>query len=151
MQISQKAQYALRASFELARRAGDGWVKIAEIAQAQAIPVRFLEVILGQLRQGGFVGSKRGSEGGYMLVQSPEDVTVGHILSYIEGPVCPVDCVNDKAEHRCPFYGNCAFMSLWKRAQDAVCSVYDGTTLAGLVEQQVNMDQECKYIANYAI
>ena len=63
MLVSQKCQYALRALFELAKRNGEGPVKIAAIAKAQAIPPRFLEVILSQLKQGSFVESQRGSEG----------------------------------------------------------------------------------------
>ncbi len=63
MHISQKCQYALRAIFELAKRKGQGPVKIAETAEAQAIPLRFLEVILSQLKQGEFVSSQRGNKG----------------------------------------------------------------------------------------
>ena len=79
MAISQKCQYALRAVFELAKHYGQGPVKIADIAKAQAIPLRFLEVILSQLRQGGFAGSRRGNEGGYLLVRSPREFATGHI------------------------------------------------------------------------
>jgi len=77
MLVSQKAQYALRAVFELARRHGKGWVKISDIADTQAIPIRFLEVILGQMKQAGFVVSRRGTEGGYMLAVAPGELTVG--------------------------------------------------------------------------
>ena len=67
MLVSQKSQYALRAIFELAKEYGKG-PKIAHIAEAQAIPVRFLEVILVHLKRGGFVDSQRGKEGGYFLI-----------------------------------------------------------------------------------
>ncbi len=149
MQISQKAQYGLRAMFELARRVGDNWVKISEVAEAQAIPPRFLEAILGQLRQAEFVISKRGSEGGYMLARSPEDITVGQVLRFVEGPIGPVDCVNENADRSCPLYGSCAFLSLWTRVQDAMSAVYDNTSLQDLVEEQENAIGN--HVTNYAI
>ncbi len=91
MLISQKSQYALRATFELARQYDQGWVKIAQIAQAQAIPTRFLEIILNQLKQAGFIRSKRGSEGGYILTRSPDQLSVGDVLSFMEGPIGPIE------------------------------------------------------------
>ena len=85
--VSQKCQYAIRATFELARRNGRGPIKIGEIAEAQAIPVRFLEVILNQLRQGGFVQSRRGA-GGCYLVRQPEEIKVGEITSMLRARWC---------------------------------------------------------------
>ena len=80
MLISQKSRYALRAILELAKRKSSGHTKIAEVARAQIIPPRFLEVILGQLKQGGFVESRRGSDGGYVLVRSPAGLTVSNVV-----------------------------------------------------------------------
>ena len=77
MRISKKCQYALRAVFELAVRNTGQPVKIQQIAGAQNIPPRFLEVILNQLRHAGFVESRRGNEGGYMLAPGAEELTVG--------------------------------------------------------------------------
>ena len=68
MGVSLKCQYGLRALFELARREGEGLVRLTEIAEKQAIPGRFLENILNQLRQGGFVESRRGKDGGFVLL-----------------------------------------------------------------------------------
>jgi len=79
MQITKKNQYALRAIFELAKYNGQGPQKISDIAQAQAIPVKFLEVILNQLKASGLVDSKRGFYGGYFLLRQPDAITVGSI------------------------------------------------------------------------
>lgn len=147
MLVSQKCQYALRASFELAKRASQAAsssaglgqpaspVKIADIAEAQAIPLRFLEVILPQLKQGGFVASQRGSDGGYFMVKDPRQVTVGHIIRFMQGPLGPIGCVADPHRENCPLYGDCVFFPMWDRAKQAIENVYDGTTLADLVEQ----------------
>ena len=136
MFLSQKCQYALRAIFELAKRSGQGPVKIAEIAEAQAIPVRFLEVILSQLKQAGFTTSQRGSTGGYLLIRSPGELTVGEVIRFMQGPFGPVECVAGVSRGKCPLYGNCAFLPMWEKAQKAVSDVYNNTTFQGLVDQE---------------
>jgi Rrf2 family protein len=134
--ISQKCQYGLRALFELARRRGSGPVKIAEIAASQAIPSRFLEAILGQLRQGGFVSSRRGAAGGYELVRDPAELTLGEVIRFFEGPMVPVSCVGARGRETCPLRGDCVFMPVWERAEKAVSEVYDETSLQDLVDEQ---------------
>ncbi|MGC9319475.1 MAG: RrF2 family transcriptional regulator [Armatimonadota bacterium] len=132
MIVSHKCQYALRAMYEITRREDDWPVKSAEIAEAQAIPPRFLENILAQLKQGGFVDSKRGKDGGYMLADPERQTTVGEIIRFIEGPLVPVHCMTE-GPAVCRLHGDCPFQEMWRAAQQAVLSVYDNTTLQGLV------------------
>lgn len=134
MQITQKCQYALRAVFELAKRTGEGPVKIADVAEAQAIPPRFLEVILSQLKQGGFVASQRGAEGGYVLVRSADQLTIGEVMRFMQGPMNPVGCILGNSRDKCPLFGKCVFLPMWKRAADALSGVYDTTTFQDLVD-----------------
>jgi Rrf2 family cysteine metabolism transcriptional repressor len=136
MSLSQKCQYAVRATYELAKRAGQGPTPIAEIAAAQVIPPRFLEVILNQLRQAGFVRSQRGAQGGYMLQGDPRDLSVGQIIRFVDGPMAPVKCVMETGEKDCPMYGHCPFLHMWERARDAVDGVYDKTTFADLLAEE---------------
>ncbi|MGH2995682.1 MAG: RrF2 family transcriptional regulator [Gaiellaceae bacterium] len=89
MRISAKADYALRAALELAA-AGDGHVKGDTIAQAQDIPLRFLENILLELRHHGLVQSQRGAEGGYWLARPAEEITLAEIIRAVEGPLANV-------------------------------------------------------------
>lgn len=149
MFVSQKCQYAIRAIFELAKHYGEGPVKIANIAEAQGIPPRFLEVILGELKQGGYVESRRGSAGGYMLSQEPSSVTVGDIVRFEEGPLGPVECVSNGADESCPVHENCVFLPLWTEVRDAMSDVYDTTTFEDLVEKERRMQDE--YVPQYAI
>src|ERR1700681_1838682 len=86
MNISVKSEYALLAVFDLALQAAGEPVKIADIARRQAIPQKFLELILASLKQGGFVESRRGAEGGYLLARPADQITVGEVLRFIEGP-----------------------------------------------------------------
>ena len=89
MRVSAKADYALRAAIELAA-AGDGPVKGERIAQAQEIPLKFLENILGDLRQAGIVRSQRGAEGGYWLARPAEEISLAEVVRAVEGPIANV-------------------------------------------------------------
>ena len=149
MSLSQKCQYSLRATFELAKRYGEGPVKIADVAERQAIPARFLEVILNQLKQAGFVESRRGSAGGYVLARSPASLTVGEIIRYIEGPLSPVQCVAGACDDQYPLRDSCAFLPMWKRANEALSEVYDTTTFEDLVEEQKLKSRE--FVPDYCI
>ena len=135
MLVSQKCRYALRAVFELALRYGKGPVKVSEIAEAQAIPPKFLEVILNQLKQGGFVESRRGNVGGYLLSRQPGKLTVGEVIYFMQGPVNMVDCLEGSSQERCPLWGKCVFLPMWQKAQEAISGVYDNTTFEELVDQ----------------
>jgi len=149
MVLSQKCQYAFRAVFELSRRYTSAEpVSVSEIAETQAIPARFLEQILAELKQGGFVTSRRGAQGGYNLVVSPAELKVGDIIRFVEGPITPVKCIVTE-DPDCALYGVCIFQEFWERAKKAVESVYDGTTFLDLVHDAEKRDQ--KKTANYSI
>jgi len=147
--FSQKCQYALRAIFELAKRAGQGPIKTATIAEAQAIPARFLEVILGQLKRGGFVESRRGAAGGYGLARSPFNLTVGEVIRFVEGPLDPVMCMGEGGAEQCPLYGRCVLLPMWRKASGAMAEVYDRTTFQELVQDEKRKSRE--YVASYSI
>jgi Rrf2 family protein len=89
MRVSAKVDYALRAVIELAAT-GDSPVKGERIAQAQEIPLKFLENILGDLRHAGIVRSQRGVDGGYWLGKSPDEITVAEVVRAVEGPIANV-------------------------------------------------------------
>lgn len=139
MQLTQRCQYALRALFQLARRAeadpSDPVLAAGDIAQAQAIPKRFLDGILLELRQAGFVTSRRGKAGGFHLARPAGEITVGDVIRLYNGAMLPVDC-RTGADQPCPLKGGCVFMSLWDQAREALEGVYDSVTLAELLERE---------------
>lgn len=151
MYVSQKCQYALRAVFELSRRRERAPVSTAEIAEAQAIPPKFLELILGELKHGGFVESRRGARGGYLLARRPDRMTVGEIIRFIDGPVTPVRCVAGTSQPDCRLYGDggCAFMGMWRRARDAGNAVFDSTSFQDLIDEAPTSGGS--YVADYCI
>jgi Rrf2 family protein len=142
MQVSQKCQYTLRALFELAKRQGGEPATVAEIADAQAIPSRFLELILQGLRNEGMVDSRRGNQGGYVLAVSPETVTVGDLIRSVDGSLAPVKCVVGRTDEHCRLKNRCAFMGVWQKAQRAMEEVYDNTTPQGLIDDERTAAQQ---------
>ncbi|MBW2469310.1 MAG: Rrf2 family transcriptional regulator [Desulfobacterales bacterium] len=132
----KKNQYALRAIFELAKHLGQGPKKISEIAEAQAIPMRFLEVILGQLKSSGWVDSKRGFYGGYFLKCSPKEISVGDILRFMQGTSKPTECVACVSKGDCPFDGHCAFAPMWNKVDAAMFKIYDETSIHDLLKME---------------
>jgi Rrf2 family protein len=137
MNISVKSEYALQAVFDLAAQAPGEPVKIAEIARRQKIPQKFLELILADLKQGGFLESRRGAEGGYRLAKPAEQITIGEVLRYME---------EGKKLKRAA--GN-PFNSLWKRVDGAVSAILDHMTFAELVREW--KQSQTRYVANWDI
>ena len=149
MKIPKRCQYALRAVFELGLRKPGQPVKIQEVAGAQNIPPRFLEAILNQLRHADFVDSRRGSEGGYMLAQAPEDLTVGQVIRCIQGPVSMTANDDRGPDERQSFYGDYAFNRLWENVNTAISEVCDNTTFAELIEYE--KAKKTRTVPNYSI
>ncbi|MCE5185381.1 MAG: Rrf2 family transcriptional regulator [Planctomycetaceae bacterium] len=141
MSLSQKCQYAIRSIFELSKRYGKGPIRTNEIADAQAIPQRFLENILNELKSTGLIESRRGMRGGYLIARNPADLTVGEIIRLIDGPLDPVKCIGDSRHASCPLQNECSLINLWNRAKAAVEDIYDHTTFQDLVEQEQQMNR----------
>jgi Rrf2 family protein len=129
--ISQKARYALRALVALAR--ADDSMMIAEIAERQQIPRKFLEQILLDLKHHGIVASRRGRLGGYGLLMPPDQVTFGRILRIVDGPIAPLPCLSRMAYRRCPDCKNeatCEIRRVFARVAESARDVLDRTTIA---------------------
>lgn len=101
--ISQKTKYALKALMTLAdeRAQGRDALTIEDIAQKSGAPKRFLEHILLELRNHGYLGSRRGRSGGYVLIKEPKQISLGELLRQVDGPVAPLPCLSRRAYQRC--------------------------------------------------
>ena len=130
----RKNQYALRAIFELAKHRDKGPTKISDIADAQSIPLRFLEVILNKLKGSGLIDAKRGFYGGYFLTRSPEQITVADVMSFLQGSPKAVQCAACVVKAKCPHGHRCAFSSMWNRVNRAIAQVYTETTIQDLLD-----------------
>ena len=149
MKISKKCQYALKAIFELASSEIDKPAKIQAIAEAQGIPQRFLEAILNDLKHGGFVESRRGNEGGYILATDPEDLTISEVIEYIQGPISASPDGNKENKKTTIYFGDKAFKQLWQEANKTMSEVWNSKTFADLVEFERN--NSAVNIPNYFI
>jgi Rrf2 family protein len=132
-QLSKRTQYSLRALYALARNYGEGPVLIAQLAEEEAIPRKFLEQILLSLKASGLVVSKKGKGGGYTLARSPDQVTVAAVIRMIEGPLAPLPCASETRFRKCDEcidIETCGTRIIMREVRDAMARILDTTTLA---------------------
>jgi Rrf2 family protein len=147
MNISVKSEYALKAVFDLAVQyqslppgaTGMPPIKIADIARRQKIPQKFLELILAGLKQNGFVDSRRGAEGGYLLARSADTITIGEVLRAVE---------NVKAHPRNSKAAD-PFSEVWSQVDGAISEVLDRTTFGDLARGW--REKQTHYVPNWDI
>ena len=136
--ISKKTRYGLRALYALARNYGKGPMLVSAIAEGEAIPKKFLELILLSLKSNGIVDSKPGRGGGYHLAKNPELVTLGAVIRVIEGPLAPLPCASETAYRPCVECGDvraCGTRLVMREVRDAVARILDRTTLADVCQR----------------
>lgn len=132
-QLSKRTQYSLRALYALTRKFGEGPVLITTLAEAETIPKKFLEQILVSLKSAGFVSSKKGKGGGYVLAQPPEKITIGSVIRAIEGPLAPLPCASETRFRKCDEcvdIQTCGTRIVMRQVRDAMAAILDETTLA---------------------
>lgn len=130
--ISQRSRYALKALIHLARLGMGGARSTRAIAEAETIPSPFLEQIMIDLKRAGFVGAKRGKEGGYFLTRDPSALTLATVMRQIDGPVAPLPCLSKTAYQRCPDCADeaaCSLRSILAETHEAVLAVLEKRTL----------------------
>lgn len=133
--LSSKTKYGLKAMIHLTRRSGEGSVLIAEIAEAESIPKKFLDAILLELKNRGLLSSKKGKGGGYTLAKSPDQIMVGDIIRILDGPLAPVPCVSRTAYRKCDDCRDetlCAIRAVMQDVRDAMAGILDNTSLADM-------------------
>ena len=131
--LSQKSKYALRALLALARRPVGEMVLIADIAEQEGLPRKFLEAILLEMARNGLVRSRRGRSGGYTLARGPAEITFGRVVRLMDGALAPVPCVSVNYYQPCADCRDersCEIRRVMARVREAICSVMDETTLA---------------------
>jgi len=142
MNISVKGEYALQAIFDLAAQRQGQPVKIAEIARRQKIPQKFLELILAGLKQGGFVESRRGAEGGYLLARPAAAISVGEVLGFVEGH-------QQHGKSRNRRKSETPFTDLWQQVDGAVSEIVDKTSFADLLRGW--SEKQSRFVLNWEI
>ena len=141
MNISVKGDYALQALFDLASQQPGEPTRIADIARRQKIPQKFLELILAGLKQGGFVESRRGAEGGYLLARPADSITVGEVLRFVE--------VGQGSRGRSRRKVETPFTEMWQQVDQSISGIVDHTTFADLMRAWA--DKQNKFVLNWEI
>jgi len=138
MKVSKRCQYALRALLDMgmAQAAGRALVRIGDLAETENLPVKFLEQIFVQLKEAGYIESKRGKQGGYLLAQPASEITFGQVIRLMDGSLAPVSCASRSAYEpcSCPEEAYCGLRSVMVEAERALSGVLDHTTLADTVK-----------------
>lgn len=127
MRISKKSEYGLTAMLHLARGKNKKTISIREISNIEGVPFEFLSKIFGYLEKAKLVTAKHGANGGYILAKNPNDITVGHIVSFLEN-IKTVNC------HLCAKSKKCTAKNVWGKVDEAVSKTLNSITLADLIK-----------------
>jgi len=138
MKLSKRGEYALRSliSLGIAEKVKRPLVRVTELAKLEGLPVKFLEQIMQQLREAGYVTAERGKHGGYRLAKPAAEITVGKIIRLIDGPLAPIGCVSQTAYEpcNCPDEAHCGLRMLMLDVRNAIANILDRYSLADVVE-----------------
>lgn len=132
MKLSARERTALLAIVELARRYGEGPTALSEVAQAQGLPLPYLERVAALLRKAGLVASARGARGGYELTREPSDISVREVLTAVEGALVPIGCLT-KGGPRCAREAACATRSVWEAVATTLTATLEQMSLADVL------------------
>ncbi len=142
MKISKRGEYALRALIDLgiAHELGRPLVQIGELAEKENLPIKFLEQILMQLKEAGFIDSKRGKLGGYYLLKPAAQISFGQVIRLIDGPLAPIACVSHNFYERCscPDEEHCGLRMLMHEVRNAISNILDRFTLEDTVRMTLD-------------
>src|SRR5450631_2281724 len=138
MKLSKKGEYALRSLINLgiAAEMKRKLVQASELAESEQLPVKFLEQILGVLKEAGIVVSQRGKFGGYRLGRPAKKIFIGEVVRLIDGPLAPIGCVSQSAYApcSCPDEAHCGLRMLMLDVRNAITGILDRYTLADVVD-----------------
>lgn len=130
MRLSAKEQTGLRAMIEFARCHGSGPTSLSEVAQAQELPLPYLQQVVTELRRAGLLASVRGARGGYHLTREPGQIRVSDIIRALEGQLVTVDCMEPDGASCCSREAICMARNVWQSLQDSLAATLDNITLA---------------------
>jgi len=147
MKVSTKSRYGVAAMVDIAQQYGKGPVALRSVAERQQVSEHYLEQLMSNLRNAGFVRSIRGAQGGYVLARDPAAITVGDIVRAMEGPIAPVDCLLADVGKNNPYCNksqDCIRRNIWLKMGESISEALDSISLASLCAdaQRVNEDKE---------
>jgi len=143
MRITYKGDYALKTILDLSLHYGE-LVTIHALAKRADIPLKFLEQVLLDLKRGGFVESRRGKVGGYLLAKNPSQIRLGDVIRFIDGPMEPIACVEKEYSGCNDIYG-CVFRKIWLEVTRVTSGVVDSITFEDLANRIIKQKEAVVY------
>ncbi|MGM9591350.1 MAG: RrF2 family transcriptional regulator [Oscillospiraceae bacterium] len=132
MNVTSKGRYALRIMIDLAQHRDEGYISLKTISDRTQLSMKYLEMIVGNLKKAELVDSTRGKEGGYKLNKTPQEYSIGEILRCIEDNLAPVACIKE-GEIQCDRSGACLTVPMWKELDDITNAYLDTVYLEDLL------------------
>ena len=133
MKLSAKTEYALLAMIFLSEKYGSGFLKISNIAENKNIPRKFLEQILLSLKRAGYLKSRRGADGGYMLALPPSEISLAEIIRLFDGPLAPVESVSRYFYEHTPLEQDQRFIQVFREIRDYISDKLESTTFEMMI------------------
>ncbi|GGG41574.1 RrF2 family transcriptional regulator [Chelatococcus composti] len=133
--LTKKGKYGLKALVHLAGLGGEELAQVSDIAEAERIPKKFLDAILAELRNAGFVQSRKGKHGGYRLARPAHEISVGQVIRVLDGPLAPIPCASRTRYEPCEdcvSEEHCSVRLMMLDVRNAIAAVLDGRTLADM-------------------
>ena len=132
MNVTSKGRYALRIMIDLAQHRDEGYISLKTMSDRTQLSMKYLEMIVGNLKKAELVDSTRGKEGGYKLNKTPQEYSIGEILRCIEDNLAPVACIKE-GEIQCDRSGACLTVPMWKELDDITNAYLDTVSLEDLL------------------
>ncbi len=140
MMFSTKAEYGVRVMAHLAGRDGAEPVALGAIAEAEGLPLAYLEHLVARLRRADLVASRRGAHGGYSLTRPPEAISMAEVVEALEGDIAPIECISEAADgglvcsRESSGRGLCPTKLLWARVRGSIVATLQEMTLSDLAQ-----------------
>lgn len=150
--LTRKGKYGLKALVHLAHLPAGQLAFVNDIASANNIPKKFLDAILGELRNAGFVQSRKGKDGGYRLARPASEIKVGHVVRVLDGPLAPISCASRTRYERCDDCdeATCQVRHMMLDVRAAIAEVLDNRSLAEMRDQPANDDDAASVLQVHA-
>jgi len=139
MKLSTKGRYGLKAMYDLADHYGEGPISLSSISKRQDISLSYLEQLISTLRKDNLVISIRGAQGGYKLISEPKKITVGEVLTALEGQLVPVSCVSSDKNVHCNKSSECVTHKIWEKIHESIEIVVGSITLQDMLNDNYNV------------
>lgn len=146
MKISFKGDYAIKIILDLSINYGNDRIQIKDISKRQDIPFKYLQQLVLQLRDAGYIKTKKGAKGGISLAKPPKNITLGEIIEVVEGTLSPIACINNLSPVNCKDVNNCVLRPIWIKVKNAIENIVNDITFEELAKKFATIESNYSYV-----